>query len=215
MRRSHKVDRIIGTHTSDGKPKPAKAERGTVAGRGRRVLMTTVCPLRTRSQQMQQRPRVSSADAFVGGQADRELFPRSRKWSTSVWVAPPVSARTRIGWVRAAQGSWASAGRPPRCSRGGIGAGVARARDSAHGLSGAITVIQEGHQRGAAIPVLVGAGRPRFGGVGARSVPSTSTTSRSASGSRAGLPGPRPRRTAGRLGFGPPPIGERHGGSVG
>jgi len=42
--------------TSGGKQKPAKAGRGTGARRERRVLMTTVCLLRTRSQQMQQRP---------------------------------------------------------------------------------------------------------------------------------------------------------------
>ena len=44
------------TITSGGKQKPAKADRGTVAGRGRQGLMTTVCLLKARSQQMQQCP---------------------------------------------------------------------------------------------------------------------------------------------------------------
>jgi hypothetical protein len=38
--------------TSGGKRKPANADRAMGAGRGRRVLMATVCPLWARSQQM-------------------------------------------------------------------------------------------------------------------------------------------------------------------
>jgi hypothetical protein len=53
-RPKRRYQRTASTITSGGKQKPAKADRGTVAGRGRRVLMTTVCLLRARSQHMQQ-----------------------------------------------------------------------------------------------------------------------------------------------------------------
>jgi hypothetical protein len=49
-----RYQRTASTITSGGKQKPAKADRGTVAGRGRQGLMTTVCLLKSRSQQMQQ-----------------------------------------------------------------------------------------------------------------------------------------------------------------
>src|SRR4029453_1409189 len=54
---NRRYQRTASTITSGGKQKPAKADRGMVAGRGRGVLMTTACPLGARSQQMQQRRR--------------------------------------------------------------------------------------------------------------------------------------------------------------
>ena len=53
-RPKRRYQRTASTITSGGKQKPAKADRGTVAGRGRQGLMTTVCLLKARSQQMQQ-----------------------------------------------------------------------------------------------------------------------------------------------------------------
>ena len=51
-----RYQRTPRTMTLGGKQKPTKADRGIVAGRGRRVLMTPVCLLGARSQQLQQRP---------------------------------------------------------------------------------------------------------------------------------------------------------------
>jgi len=48
------VQRTARTITSGGKQKSANADRETGAGRGRRVLIATVCRLRARSPQMQQ-----------------------------------------------------------------------------------------------------------------------------------------------------------------
>src|SRR5688500_10170354 len=48
--------RTASTITSGGAQQPANADRKTAAERGRRVLLTTVCLLPTRSQQLQQRP---------------------------------------------------------------------------------------------------------------------------------------------------------------
>jgi hypothetical protein len=50
-----RYQRTASTITSGREAEAAKADRGMVAGRGRWVLMTTVCPLGARSQQMQQR----------------------------------------------------------------------------------------------------------------------------------------------------------------
>jgi DDE superfamily endonuclease len=56
QQRQRRYQRTASTITSGGKQKPAKADRGMVAGRRRLVLMTKVCLLGARSQQMQQRP---------------------------------------------------------------------------------------------------------------------------------------------------------------
>src|SRR6266516_3589675 len=50
--------RTANTITSDGKQKPAKADRGIGARRRWRVLMAVVCLLSARSQQMQQSRRL-------------------------------------------------------------------------------------------------------------------------------------------------------------
>jgi hypothetical protein len=52
-RPNRRYQRTASTITSDGKQKPAKADRGMVAGRGRRVLMTTVCLLRAARSPME------------------------------------------------------------------------------------------------------------------------------------------------------------------
>src|SRR5512133_3390822 len=49
--------RTASTITSGGKQNPTNADRATGAGRERRVLMATVCPLWARPQQVQQCPR--------------------------------------------------------------------------------------------------------------------------------------------------------------
>jgi site-specific DNA recombinase len=43
------------------------------------------------------------------GRLTENRIPRSRRWPTNPWVAPPVSARTSLGWPRLAVGSWARA----------------------------------------------------------------------------------------------------------
>jgi hypothetical protein len=53
-RPKRRYQRTASTITSGGKQKPAKADRGTVAGRGRQGLMTTVGLLWARAQQVQQ-----------------------------------------------------------------------------------------------------------------------------------------------------------------
>src|SRR5512132_520923 len=71
-RPKRRYQRTASTITSGGKQKPAKADRGTVAGRGRQGLMTTVCLLKARSQQMQQcRSECSSEFSSLPRAADR------------------------------------------------------------------------------------------------------------------------------------------------
>src|SRR5215216_256008 len=60
-----RYQRTASTITSGGKQKPAKADREMIAGRGRWVLMTTVCLLGARSQQMQQRPQHQLVSAVL------------------------------------------------------------------------------------------------------------------------------------------------------
>jgi hypothetical protein len=49
------------------------------------------------------------ADALIGRQADREPHATLAQWPVKAWVAPPVSARTTIGWSRVALGNCARA----------------------------------------------------------------------------------------------------------
>jgi Single-strand binding protein family len=101
--------------TSGGKQKPAKADCGTVAGRERRVLMTSVCLLGARSQQMQHRPAESlskgSRVVVVG-----RLQQRS-------WTAEDGSVRSVVEVVAEELGPslrWATA-TPARAIKSGSG----------------------------------------------------------------------------------------------
>jgi hypothetical protein len=76
-RPKRRYQRTASTITSGGKQKPAKADRETVVGRGQRVLMTSVCLLRARSQQMQQRPLVPQQEVEIGPQGLVEFRRRS------------------------------------------------------------------------------------------------------------------------------------------
>ena len=117
-RPKRRYQRTASTITSGGKQKPAKADRGTVAGRGRRVLMTTVCLLRARSQHMQQCP-VAGPGGLEGGATEAPAQPTTEPPSSSsiaaaearpgpsVQAHPAVHPAADLLGQRSSTASWA------------------------------------------------------------------------------------------------------------
>jgi hypothetical protein len=87
------------------------------------------------------------ADALSVGRLIENPMPRSRRWSVRAWSphrCRPAPGSAGCGLPGAAG---PTPGRPARVVGGGVGAGVARPQQARQGLPGAITPIQERHQR--------------------------------------------------------------------
>src|SRR5215207_2210693 len=67
-----RYQRTESTITSGGKQKPAKADRGTVAGRGRRVLIAPVCLVTAGATAPLELLGVDLHQAYVGGDAQQQ-----------------------------------------------------------------------------------------------------------------------------------------------